>query len=362
MKPEMSTAAILALTAFFTAMVCIFLLARLGKYTGLIDKPGLRKVHQQPIPVVGGIAIGLSMIVALQLNGVAEAVLFFSPVLIIASLTLLFTGVVDDRFSIRPGARLLIQFSCAIAVAAGGIRITSLYGILGIGQIPIFAQYALTVIVITGVTNAFNLIDGIDGLAGGLSVINLTVLLWLSWRSQEYVLFYLLVAGMGSVFAFLRSNLNPAKIFMGDGGSLSLGFLMVVTGIYLLEKENQVSNTPVTPSLILVPVLLLLPALDSLRVYAGRIKKGGSPFKADKTHLHHLLLNMGFSHGKSALIIFSIHILLIVLAALIYQMTGFLFSFLAVSFLFLRLCGILAGNTSLLHWSKRIQEMEESGL
>lgn len=362
METNLTETIFLTTVTFISALIIILFLRRISHFAGLVDKPDARKVHSTPVPLVGGIAIISAMCTGLFF---VDKVVLLSreyPMLICGCLFLLLTGVLDDRFSVKPRTRLLIQAFCAAAVAAGGIRITSLYGVLGIEELTVPAQYILTIVVITGVTNAFNLIDGIDGLAGSIALVNLSVLAFLSWQLQQHTLFLLLVSAAGGVLAFLKNNLQTNKIFMGDGGSLSLGFLMVVSGITLLEKEHEQQVDYGADALIIVPALMLLPALDSLRVYAGRMMRGGSPFRADKTHLHHLLLDTGFNHRRAAAFIVVLHLIILATSVALFRSTNFGFAFFVAAGLFLVLCGILSGNSSLFQWSQRLRKMEESGL
>ncbi|MCX6317787.1 MAG: MraY family glycosyltransferase [Bacteroidetes bacterium] len=350
------------LQAMFASMIAgglaIALLRKYSRYIGLIDKPGKRKVHQQPVPVVGGIAIITGTIAGLLTTHHANLLLQTLPALAGGCLLLFVTGVSDDRFNIKPRYRLLLQLGCAALVAASGIRITSLFGVLGIDEMNTIGQYILTIVVITGVTNAFNLIDGIDGLAGGLAIINLSLLAVLSYWLQQYVLFVLLITTCGAVFIFLRSNVHPARIFMGDGGSLVLGFLMAVAGILLVKEEQLYVRREDARALVLVPAMLALPVFDSLRVYAGRLLRGGSPFQADKTHLHHLFLGLGFTHRKATMTICGIQVLLILIAMLVFRMMDFQWTMVLMASAYLLICSFLKGYISLQKWTQTIRKME----
>jgi UDP-GlcNAc:undecaprenyl-phosphate GlcNAc-1-phosphate transferase len=176
-----------------------------------------------------------------------------------------------------------------------------------LNELPLSAQYTFTLLAIVGITNAFNLIDGIDGLAGGLgfmSLVTLGLFLTMSGDNNTALIAFALA---GAILAFLYFNFNPARIFMGDTGSLILGFVIAVLAVRLLQV-NIASGHPVLPH---APVFLLgivlIPVFDTLRVFAIRIWNGKSPFSADKTHIHHLLTNNGFSHAFAAKMICFIH-------------------------------------------------------
>jgi UDP-GlcNAc:undecaprenyl-phosphate/decaprenyl-phosphate GlcNAc-1-phosphate transferase len=274
-------------------------LRKMAYRTGLVDRPDNRKVHQVPVPLIGGISILMATAIALSLSGVLLNDILENLTLLASALVILVTGVWDDRMNLKPVYRLLIQMACAYAVAAAGIRITSLYGIFGIEEIPVAAQYILTVLVISGVVNAFNLMDGIDGLLGSLVLITSLVLAVIAYYLGATVLAVFFAAIIGAVAGFLRYNFSGNnKVFMGDAGSLFLGFILIVAAIRLLNISQAAPVMVQKNILMLICGAFLVPVMDSLRVYYSRIKRGTSPFKADKTHLHHLLLAFGLSHAR----------------------------------------------------------------
>jgi UDP-N-acetylmuramyl pentapeptide phosphotransferase/UDP-N-acetylglucosamine-1-phosphate transferase len=158
-----------------------------------------------------------------------------------------------------------------------------------------------------GVTNAFNLIDGIDGLAGGLGFMSLVTLGFFLTMNGDINTALIAFALAGGILAFLYFNFNPAKIFMGDTGSLLLGFVTAVLCIRLIQVNDAVPNPVLPHAPVFVLGIVLIPVFDTLRVFGTRIWKGHSPFTADRTHIHHLLTNQGFSHGFAAKLICFIH-------------------------------------------------------
>jgi UDP-GlcNAc:undecaprenyl-phosphate/decaprenyl-phosphate GlcNAc-1-phosphate transferase len=355
-----------ACITFFTALIIslmiIPVLSRYSVWLGLVDKPNYRKVHKSPVPVTGGLAIVIAGSLALLLAKSSLQLLMEYPVLLGSALFIFLVGLWDDRKNIQPVSRLLLQFLCAAAIAGSGIRLTSLYGILGVEQLPLVWQYALTILIITGVANAFNLMDGIDGLAGGLALLNLGVMSVLSFLLNLFPLFVFMVTLMGALLGFLRNNFHPARIFMGDGGSLMLGFIMPVAGILFIEKSSQTGILPVSFVILLVSVMLVIPVFDSLRVYAGRMKRGDSPFSADKTHLHHLFLLFGLNHKWTASIIFGLEIILIILGIFLHKMVPFSLCLLLIVSIFLLVCQVLQLNSGVERWTREIRKMESSGL
>lgn len=359
MKQVILESLITGAASMVLALMIIPVLSKYSSRLGLMDKPNHRKVHVKPIPVIGGISIVISCMLALPLSKTALQLLLQYPVVVGGSILLFVTGIWDDRKNISPLYRLIIQFLCAWGIAASGIRISSLYGFLGINEINTAGQYLLTTLIITGVTNAFNLMDGIDGLAGGLALINLVVLSVLSLVLQQYAIFILLVTLSAAVIAFLKNNIYPARIFMGDGGSLMLGFIMSSTGILLIETSNAVHTIESSRVMLIVSAILVIPVFDSLRVYAGRIRRGESPFRADKTHLHHLFLILGLNHRKAALYIYSLEIAIITLGTLLHRFATISFCVLVVVGFFLFVCQLLAINSGVDKWTRTIRKMED---
>ena len=198
-------------------------------------------------------------------------------------------------------------------MAVSGIRITRFGGLFGITELHIVAQYIVTVVTIVGITNAFNLIDGIDGLAGGLgfmSLVTLGIFLTIS-KDLNYAMIAFALAG--ALLGFLYFNFNPARIFMGDTGSLVLGFVIAVLCVQLM-KVNALYTAPIVPNIYVFTLgIVMIPVFDTLRVFGTRIWKGRSPFSADKTHIHHLITNKGFTHAFAARVICVFHGFILIL-------------------------------------------------
>lgn len=345
-------------TALIMALILIPLLKKLAIVTNLVDRPNHRKVHTEPIPLVGGIAIVLSASLALLISNTFMSEISEHIVVLGAGILLMITGSIDDKMNINPIFRLAIQIGCAYAVASSGIKITSLYGVLGIYEISIVWQYFLTIIVITGVVNAFNLMDGIDGLAGGLAIVGFTALSILFYLLGTYELVILFVAITGGIIGFLRFNLSKNKIFLGDGGSLFLGFVLVVSGIQLIEMTNIIGRANQTTALLMVIGIFLLPVLDSLRVYRKRIKRGESPFKADKSHIHHLFLLLGISHKMTSVLIISSTLLLLLISFILINYFTLTWVLIIGALTFLWFTSVLVINKNVKEWSSKIRQME----
>jgi UDP-GlcNAc:undecaprenyl-phosphate/decaprenyl-phosphate GlcNAc-1-phosphate transferase len=304
--PVYKTALFCFISAFVVTLIVIPPLISVLKKYRLYDIPDARKEHSYLIPTMGGIAIVAGMMIALFLwfpfsNELGQRSFFFSIILLFG------LGIMDDLKNLSARYKFIIQIGLAALIALSGIRITSFEGLFGLNELPITAQYTFTILAIVGITNAFNLIDGIDGLAAGLGFMSLVTLGLFLNMSGDVNTALIAFALAGGILAFLYFNFNPAKIFMGDTGSLVLGFVISVLSIRLM----QVNGSSVSPVLLHAPIfvlgIVLIPVFDTLRVFSLRIWKGQSPFVADKTHIHHLLTNAGFSHSFAAKLICFVH-------------------------------------------------------
>lgn len=302
--------------AMLITMVAIPVIIKLSARYNLMDKPNQRKMHKNPIPTLGGAGFFLGFILISLFWIIFKG--HTSDLVLFASMLVLFVmGIFDDLKDLSAKFKFMVQSLVALLIAFFGYKIESLNGIFGIYQMHPVIQYAFTVFLVVGLVNAFNLIDGIDGLAGGLAFINSmamgTILLF-----QDNVLYSLMAYTFaGALLGFLVFNFNPAKIFMGDTGSLIVGFLMALFGIvvikggYTLAAEAPAKTASFT---VVIVGIMLLPVYDTLRVFTERILKKKSPFSPDKTHVHHLLIETGADHKKAAIILYSANIAIIVLA------------------------------------------------
>ena len=344
--------------AFVLVLVLVPGLRNLAFKIGLVDTPNHRKLHNDAIPLTGGISIALATSMALLVSKTFVSGIHENIYMLCAGFLLLIIGAMDDRMEIKPLYRLIIQFGCAYMMAASGLRISSLYGFFGIGEITIVFQYVLTVFVIVGVINAFNLMDGIDGLAGSLAIVGFIAFSIVTYVFGRYEYTILFIALIGAILGFLRFNLGKNKIFMGDGGSLFLGFILVVSGIQLIEMTNVHDSIDQSLILMVVISIFLVPVLDSIRVYAGRMKKGISPFSADKSHLHHLFLLTGLNHKITALaIVLSTIFLLAITISLAFYFPMTIVLILAW-LTFKLLTRLLSSNRDLVEWKNIITKME----
>ena len=287
--------------SFMTSLlICMAMIPPLRLLAGrfhIMDQPGERKVHQFPVPRVGGIAFGIGAIASIlwwgPKDGTALSVL-------LGGLIILVFGAWDDRANLGYRIKLLGQLLAALAVIIiGGIRFESIPFLLN-AELPMWIGIPVTALFLVAVSNAVNLSDGLDGLAGGLSFLTLCGIAYLAYLSNDSTVLLLTFPFLGGLLGFLRYNTYPARIFMGDGGSQLLGFIMGVLAILLIGSAKG----PFSPVLALF--LLGLPFLDTLGVAGQRLAEGRSPFVGDRKHIHHKLMTAGLSHYESVMVIYAI--------------------------------------------------------
>lgn len=294
-----------ALLAMSITMLLIPLLMRWAGVLGMLDQPDARKVHANPIPRVGGIAMGVAILAAICLW--AEFTVQLKAYLL-AVLILLMFGITDDRIMLSSTWKFTGQFLAALVVMyIGGISVSTI-SIVQHVEIPMWCSLPITLFVIVGFTNAMNLSDGLDGLAGGSALMCLSGILLLALTAGSIQIALLCLVTMGAVLGFLRFNTFPARVFMGDTGSQLLGFSVAVFSLVLTQDREL----PYSSAL---PLLLLgVPVIDTLTVMIERILEGKSPFHADRTHIHHRLLDLGFDHHEAVILIYGAQAVLMSLA------------------------------------------------
>ncbi|MCC5916107.1 MAG: undecaprenyl/decaprenyl-phosphate alpha-N-acetylglucosaminyl 1-phosphate transferase [Cryomorphaceae bacterium] len=348
---------ITAVTAFALSLLLIPYFRLVAMRMQLVDKPNARKVHKNSVPLIGGIAVFISALLALTLSLTMGQDVWLYKNILAGSTILLIMGIIDDKMDLRASLKLAIQLLIAHYIYAQGIRIESLIGFMGIYEIPELAQYGLTILVITGVVNAFNLMDGIDGLAAGLAIVSLITFTVLAYLVEATGLMYIFMALIGALVGFLRFNFSKTKkVFMGDAGSLVLGFILVVSGIMLIQLAG---NTPSASTIeIGVVAVLILPVLDSLRVYRKRIKAGKSPFKADKTHFHHMVLQLNIKHVYATVFIVAVAIATIGLGIWTSSAIGITLALSGLLIFFVVISSVLQLNSNIHNWKARIKGME----
>lgn len=343
-------------SAFVVTLLAIPPIISMIRRYGLYDMPNARKVHSNPVPTMGGIAIVAGMMMALFLwfpftSDIGQVAFFFS-------ITVLFgLGIMDDLRDLSAKYKFIIQIGLAFLIALSGIRIQSFDGMFGIHELPVFSQYTFTILAIVGITNAFNLVDGIDGLAGGIGFMSLMTLGLFLTISGDVNTALVAFALAGGILAFLYFNFNPARIFMGDTGSLVLGFVIAVLCIRLLQVNAFAIDPALQHSPVFVLGIVLIPVFDTIRVFAIRIWKGKSPFSADRTHIHHLLTNQGFSHVFAVRVICFVHAFILIEVYLLRNIRQEIALVLLISFMIL-VSIALKRSAALFSWLNRAKQTE----
>lgn len=293
------------MTALFAALIMVPQLTRWALASGTVDTPDARKVHTEAVPRIGGVAIFMSFILAIliyvditpEIRGIMAG-----------GLVMFLTGLIDDLQGLRPAQKLLGQTGAVlVAMSIGRIHIDHLGDLFGMGNIvlPIWIGVPFTVFAVVGLTNAINLIDGLDGLAGGVATIALLAFFALAWHDGNQMVMTLCACLLGAIFGFLKYNIYPARIFMGDAGSLTIGFLLAMLAILLTQGTGRGGIPPVVPL-----IVLALPITDTLWVMLRRISKRINPFTPDRGHVHHKFLDLGFQHRFTVIIIYGISFLI----------------------------------------------------
>lgn len=309
--------------SFTITFFMIPIIIKISRAKHLFDEPNHRSAAKEPVPTLGGIAIMagffIAMIVSTDHFNINEFKYCF-----VAVLVLFLVGIKDDLIGLSARKKIIVQFVVALyLVFFGSLRLTNLHGILGVNEIGVWWGNILTIVLIVGLVNAVNLVDGIDGLAGGLGLQSSMVFGFWFFNNNDFVIALLCFSLAGSLIAFLLYNLfgHKNKIFMGDTGSLILGVILSILVIRFNEFQftGQEQNNGL-PALSLA--IVIVPIVDTLRVFSVRLAKGKSPFKPDMNHIHHHLLKLTQSHLISSLIIIISNAVLILFAFSMIQNIG----------------------------------------
>lgn len=305
-------------TAFVVVLFTMPSLIKVARMKHLVDEPSEeRKVHRRSVPTIGGIIIFAAVLFsyslwfpkasllnsdlegyrALYLN-MGRAYQDFKTI-IAAMVLLFFIGVKDDIIGFSPVKKLVGHMIVGyILVVMGGIRITNMHGVMGVYDMPGWASIAFSFFTYVVLVNAFNLIDGVDGLAGGIGLIAaVTYGTWLYWAG-DVALALLAFTLAGALVGFLVFNYHPARIFMGDSGSLIIGAIVAVLAMRVVDHD--VSRMPhwlsTVPSPLFAMAVIAYPIVDTFRIFVVRMARGVSPFSADRNHIHHRLMALGLGH------------------------------------------------------------------
>ncbi len=282
---------LILVSAFVLAATATPLMRRVAPRFGFLAMPAARKIHTRPMPLLGGVAIYVAFVAALALLGDRFYVVQVVGIFLGATLCS-FVGLWDDRHALHALVKLAVQIAAALILIISDVRVS------------LFPWEALNILVtigwMVGITNAMNLLDNMDGLSGGVSAIAAAFFLLLAAMSGQYLVGALAAALMGACIGFLAYNFNPASIFMGDAGSLFLGFMLAAVGLKLRFPDNSAFVTW------MVPILVLgVPIFDTTLVTLSRLRRGLNPLTTPgKDHTSHRLVKMGFGQREAVLIIY----------------------------------------------------------
>ncbi len=325
------------LTAFFVVLFTMPSLIKVARMKHLVDEPGEgRKLHSRSVPTIGGIIIFAAIIFSYSLwfpharADLAGPMANFRALyiemgtayadfkIVIAVMVLLFfIGVKDDIIGFSPVKKLVGHFVVAyILVIMGDIRIRDMHGILGLYALTNEVSIAFSFFTYIVLVNAFNLIDGVDGLAGGIGLISAVAYgFWLYWAG-DVALALLAFTLAGALVGFLIFNTHPARIFMGDSGSLIIGAILSVLAMRVVDHDT--SRLPIwlrtVPTPLFAMSVIAFPLVDTFRVFVVRMARGTSPFQADKNHIHHRLLALGLGHRGTVAVLYAYAIAIILLS------------------------------------------------
>jgi UDP-N-acetylmuramyl pentapeptide phosphotransferase/UDP-N-acetylglucosamine-1-phosphate transferase len=328
------------ITAFLVVLLATPSLIKVAILKRLFDEPGdARKLHKRVIPTIGGIIIFAATLFACALwfpydkpdSEVGQTGVRLFQFVVATLIIMFFVGIKDDIIGTAPIKKLAAHVIVGmILVLMAETRIRSMHGLFGISELPLWASIFLSLFAMIVIVNAYNLIDGVDGLASGVGLIGAATLGVAFAITDQLVPAVLAFSLSGALGAFLVFNFSPAKIFMGDSGSLSIGLIMSILAITFIEF-TPTATTPLWIKPLINPVVgmavLAYPLTDTLRIFGHRALRGVSPFSADRNHLHHLLIDSGMSHAKTVIAIYAANIGVIALAAYTSMMMNITLSF-----------------------------------
>ena len=303
-------------SSFLLTFLMFPVFIRFFKRRNFIDDPGGRKIHTARTPAMGGLPIFI---------GFAISILIWFPFsligevkYILGAVSIMFViGFRDDLINLKAYQKLIGQISAAmIIVVACDIRLRSLYSIFGVEDMNIFLSYFLSLFTIIVITNAYNLIDGIDGLSGSLGIIA-TLFFGIFFFLNGNLGFALInISVCGALLAFMNYNWAPSKIFMGDTGSLFIGFFLSISSIEFIDFNYSISGHEYAfeGSIGTAVAILIIPLTDTFRVFVRRILRGKSPLNPDRSHVHHILLRLGSNHAQATGILITVNIIFVLLA------------------------------------------------
>ncbi|MEZ9798996.1 UDP-N-acetylglucosamine--undecaprenyl-phosphate N-acetylglucosaminephosphotransferase [Vibrio cyclitrophicus] len=288
----------------FFSFSSLFLMRKVAKAVGLVDKPNERKLHNGAIPLVGGIAISLSISQYLVTH---PNVIPHSEVFLASIAALIVIGALDDKFDISFKIRLIVQAILSICMMYfADLRLENIGNLFGLGDLHLgFLSPVITILAVIGAINAFNMVDGIDGLLGGLAIVTLGAIAILLQVDSQHGLAYLCVVFIVAIIPYILMNLGilgrERKVFMGDAGSMMIGFTVIWLLLGASQDPSESLMRPITALW-----LIAVPLMDMAAIMFRRVRRGVSPFKPDREHLHHIFQRLGCTPRQTLAIICAI--------------------------------------------------------
>lgn len=335
-------ATILAFVITFTAIPVIINVSEIKK---LYDVPNARKIHATPVPSLGGLGIFagfiISCLMTISFTSAPGFQYYFA-----AALVIFFLGLKDDILILTPMKKIIGQIIAAfIIIYKGGIVIKSMHGFLGVNELPEVISLTLTYLTVIVIINSFNLIDGVDGLAAGLGIFT-TLTFGVYFYVAGHVEYSAFAFAMsGSLLAFLIFNRSPARIFMGDTGSLLIGLVNAILVVQFMDiADAPGAVVPMAAPPVMAVAILIIPLFDTLRVFSIRIFNQRSPFTPDRNHIHHILLDRGMSHKAVSFTLIVVNVLFVAIA--------YSLSFLSINIVIPILVGLAFGGFTLVYLRK----------
>jgi UDP-GlcNAc:undecaprenyl-phosphate/decaprenyl-phosphate GlcNAc-1-phosphate transferase len=312
------------LAALITSFVISFLIVPvIIKYSlrkNLVDIPGRRKIHKKVTPSMGGIAIFCGFFIS---SLIWVEFQYWSDIkfILVALFVIFFIGVRDDLVPLRAVVKLVGQIlAVCLLIFLFDLRLRSLYGLFGVYDLPLGVSYVLTIVTIIAITNSFNLIDGLDGLAGSIGMIALLCFgTWFYLVGDEVFAIFSFTM-LGAVFAFLIFNWEPSEVFMGDTGALVIGMMLAILAIHFINVNYNLpadATYKFSASIATAGSFIMIPLVDTSRIIILRLIKGQSPFKPDKSHIHHAIMRLGKSHSQTTMILGATQILFVIIAVVL---------------------------------------------
>lgn len=283
-------------------------LVKIALLKNIVDTPDFRKLQRTPVPVLGGVAVFFGAVVGMACMCPVIEGSHRLLIVIMAMMVMLYTGTMDDILNLSPGLRLLIEIiTVLLLIFGGGYSLDDFQGVFGLERIPRWASVPLTVFAAVGIINAVNLIDGVNGLSSGFCIMACALFGVMFYLADDLPMLLLAAVSIGALIPFFLHNVfgRRSRMFIGDGGTLVMGLVLSVFVISILQNGSPVDKF-VDPHVGLVPFtlsVLAVPVFDTLRVMSTRLLKRTSPFRPDKTHLHHMFIKLGCSHVATTLAI-----------------------------------------------------------